>query len=87
VCASGAKSAQSCYLVLKLLKINLYVVLNEKFQYGDLEAPGCLSYPVVRPSARSRDHLRKIKSNMMILKLRGICRTQSCDLPRGLEII
>jgi hypothetical protein len=27
-------------------------------KYGGLEAPGCLPYPVVRPSARSRYHLR-----------------------------
>jgi hypothetical protein len=36
--------------VLKLLKFSLYHVLNEKFQYGDLEAPWRLLYPVVRPS-------------------------------------
>jgi hypothetical protein len=81
VCASCAKSAHSYCLVLKLLKFILCLVLNETFQYGDLEALGCL-----RPSARSRDHLRKIISNMMILKLRGICRTQSCDPPCGLDI-
>jgi hypothetical protein len=55
VCASYAKSTRSCGLVLKLLKFSLYLVLNEKFQYGDLEALGCLPYPVVRPSTRSRD--------------------------------
>jgi hypothetical protein len=33
--------------VIKLLKFNFYFVLNEKFQNGDLEAPGCLSYPIV----------------------------------------
>jgi hypothetical protein len=27
------------------------------------------------------------KFNMIILKLRDVCRTQSCDLPRGLEVI
>jgi hypothetical protein len=47
VCASYAKSARSFCLVLKPLKISLYLVLNEKFQYDDLEAPGCLSYPVI----------------------------------------
>jgi hypothetical protein len=75
VCASCAKSVRSCCLVLKLLKFNLYHVLNEKFQYGDLESSGCLSYPVVRPSMRSRDHLRKIMSNLVILKLQGVYRT------------
>jgi hypothetical protein len=59
VCASCAKSARSYCLVLKLLKFNLYLVLNEKFQYGGLEAPGYLPCPVVRPSTESRDHLRK----------------------------
>jgi hypothetical protein len=87
VCASCVKSACSCCLVLKLLKFSLYLVLNKKFHYGDLEAPGCLPYPFVRPSTRSRDHLRKIMSNTVILKLWGVCRTQSCDPPRGLEII
>jgi hypothetical protein len=33
--------------VLNLIKFSLYLVLNEKFQYGDLEAPGCLPYLVV----------------------------------------
>jgi hypothetical protein len=47
VYASYAKSAHSCCLVLKLLKFSLYLVLNEKFQYGDLKALGCLLYPVV----------------------------------------
>jgi hypothetical protein len=41
----------------------------------------------VRPSARSRHHLRKIMSNTVISKLWGICHTQSCDPSRGLEII
>jgi hypothetical protein len=36
-------------------------VLNDRFQYNDLEAPGCLPYPVVRPSARSRGHLRNVQ--------------------------
>jgi hypothetical protein len=87
VCASCAKSACSCYLVLKLLKFSLYLVLSKKFQYGDLEVSGCLTYPVVRPSMRSRDHLRKIMSNPVILKLQGVCRIQSCDPPYGLELI
>jgi hypothetical protein len=87
VCASCAKSTRSCGLVLKLLKFSLYLVLNEKFQYGDLEALGCLPYPVVRPSTRSRDQLRKIISNLVILKLRGVCRTQSCNPSCDLEII
>jgi hypothetical protein len=38
--------AHAC-LVLKLLKFSLYLKLNEKFQYGDLEAPGCLPYTVM----------------------------------------
>jgi hypothetical protein len=87
VCASCAKSAHSCCLVLNLIKFSLYLVLNEKFQYGDLEAPGCLPYPVVWPSARCRDHLRKIMSNTVILKLQIVCRTQLCNHPCGLEII
>jgi hypothetical protein len=45
---------------LNLSKIQ-FVVLNDKFQHSDLEAPGCLSYPVVRPSARSRGHLRNVQ--------------------------
>jgi hypothetical protein len=87
VCASCAKSAHSCWLVLKLLKFSLYLVLNEKFQYGDLKVPRCLPYPVVWPSTRSRDYLRKIMSNTVILKLRDVYCTQTCDPPRGLEII
>ena len=43
------------------LKFSLYAVLNDIFQYSDLEAPGCLPYPVVRPSARSRGHLRNVQ--------------------------
>jgi hypothetical protein len=35
--------------------------LNGRFQYNDLEAPGCLPYPVVRPSARSRGHLTNVQ--------------------------
>jgi hypothetical protein len=31
---------------LNLPKIQ-YVVLNDRFQHSDLEAPGCLLYPVV----------------------------------------
>jgi hypothetical protein len=87
VCASCAKSARSCCLALKLLKFSLYLVLNKKFQYGNLEAPRCLSYSVVPPFAWSRDHLRKIMFNPVILKLRCVCRTQSCDPPHSLEII
>jgi hypothetical protein len=87
VCASCAKSACSCCLVLKLLKFSFYLMLNKKFQYGDLEDPRCLPYPVVWPFAQSTDHLRKIMSNMVISKLWGICRTQSCDPPRDLEIL
>jgi hypothetical protein len=34
VCASCAKSARYCGLVLKLLKFSLYLALNEEFQYG-----------------------------------------------------
>jgi hypothetical protein len=34
VCATCAKSARSCCIVLKLLKFSLYLVLNENFQYG-----------------------------------------------------
>jgi hypothetical protein len=87
VCASCAKSACSCCLLLKLLKFSLYLVLNEKFKYSDLKALGCLLYLVVRPSTQSRDHLRKIMSNTVIFKLWGVCHTQSCDPPCGLEII
>jgi hypothetical protein len=87
VCASYAKSVHLCCFVLKHLKFSLYLVLDEKFQYGDLEAPGCLTYPVVRPSAQSRDHLRNIMSNTVISKLQDICHTQSCDPPHGIEII
>jgi hypothetical protein len=86
VCTSCAKSASSCCLVHKLLEFSLCLVLNEILQYSDLETLRCLSYQVVRPSVRSRDHLRKIISNMVILKLWGVCRTQSCDPPHGLEI-
>jgi hypothetical protein len=87
VCASCAKSARSYCLVLKLLKFSLHLVLNEKFQYGDLKASECLPYPVVWPSAQSRDHLRKIMFNLVILKLQGVYHTQSCDPPCGLKII
>jgi hypothetical protein len=45
---------------LNLPKIQ-FVVFNDRFQYSDLEAPRCLSYPVVRPSARSRGHLRNVQ--------------------------
>jgi hypothetical protein len=86
-CATCAKSAHSCCLVLKILKFRLYLVLNEKFQYSDLKAPRCVPYPIVWLSARSRDHLRKIMSNRMILKIRGVCRTQLCDPSHGLQII
>jgi hypothetical protein len=37
------------------------VVLNGRIQYSDLEAPGCLPYPVMRSSARSRGHLRNVQ--------------------------
>jgi hypothetical protein len=87
VCASCAKSARSCCLMLKLIKFSLYLVLNEKFQYGEVKASGCLLYPVMRPSTWSRDHLRKIMSNLVILKLRDVCRTQSRNPPRDLDII
>jgi hypothetical protein len=46
--------------VLNLHKIQ-FVVLNNIFQYSDLEAPGCLPYPVVRPSAQSKGHLRNVQ--------------------------
>jgi hypothetical protein len=85
--ASCAKSVHSCSLLLKYLKSSLFLVLNENFQHGDLEAPGCLSYPIVRPSAWFRDHLRKIMSNTVFLKLWGVYHTQSCNPPHGLEII
>jgi hypothetical protein len=87
VCASCAKSACSCCPVLTYLKFSLYLVPNEKFQYGYLKALGCLPYPVVQPSTWSRDHLRKIMSNMVISKLWGVCCTQLCDPWHGLEII
>jgi hypothetical protein len=87
VCASCYKSARSYCLVLKLLKFSLYLVLNEKFHYGDLEASGYLLYSVLWPSTHSKEHLRKIMSNTVILKLRGVYRTQSCDPLCGLEII
>jgi hypothetical protein len=32
---------------LTYLKFSLYLVLNDKFQYSDLKAPGCLPYPVM----------------------------------------
>ena len=47
--------------VLNLSKFSLYFVLNDRFQYSDLKAPECLPYPVVRPSARSRGHLRNVQ--------------------------
>jgi hypothetical protein len=47
----------------------------------------CLPYPVMQPSAWSRDHLRKIRSNMVILKLRCVCCTQSYNPSCSLEII
>jgi hypothetical protein len=87
VCASCAKSARSCCLVLKLLKFSLFLVLNKKFQYSDLEAPRCLPYQVEWPSTWSRDHLRKIMSNRVILKLWGVYYTQLYDPQQGLEII
>jgi hypothetical protein len=39
----------------------LYSVLNDRFQYSDLKALGCLSYPIVRPFVRSRGHLRNVQ--------------------------
>jgi hypothetical protein len=45
---------------LNLPKIQ-FVVLNDRFQYSDFKAPGCLSYPVMRSSAWSRGHLRNIQ--------------------------
>jgi hypothetical protein len=59
-------------------------VLNNKFQYDDLEAPGCLPYPVVWPCARSRGHLRNVQYSG--LEVPGVCRTQSCDPSHSLEI-
>jgi hypothetical protein len=46
----------SCFL--NLLKIQLYYVSNDRLQYSDLEALGCLPYPVVWSSAWSRCHLK-----------------------------
>jgi hypothetical protein len=43
------------------IKFSLYLVLHDTFQYSDLEAPGCLSYPVVRPFRWSRGHLRNVQ--------------------------
>jgi hypothetical protein len=34
------------------------VVLSQNVRYSSLETPGYLPYPVMRPSAQSRDHLR-----------------------------
>jgi hypothetical protein len=45
-----AKSVCSYCLVLKLLKFSLYLVLNEKFQYGDLEALGVCRIQSCDPS-------------------------------------
>jgi hypothetical protein len=44
---------------LNLSKIQ-FVMLNDRFQYSDLEAPGCLPYLVVQSSAWSRGHLRNV---------------------------
>jgi hypothetical protein len=87
VCLLCQKCTLICLVLKTCLKFSLYLVLNKNFQNSDLKASGCLSYPVVRPSARSKDHLRKIMSNTVISKLQGVCRTQSCDPPHGLEII
>jgi hypothetical protein len=46
---------------LNLSKIQFAFVLHDRFQYSDLEAPGYLPYPVVRPSARSRGHLSSVQ--------------------------
>jgi hypothetical protein len=45
---------------LNLPKIQ-FVVLNDRFQYSDLEGPGCLSCLVVRSSVRPRGHLRNVQ--------------------------
>jgi hypothetical protein len=87
VCLLCHKCTLICLVLKTCLKFSLYLVLNEHFQYNDLEALGCLPYPVVWPSTWSRNHLRKIMSNTVISKLRGVCRTQSCDPPYSLEII
>jgi hypothetical protein len=50
---------------LNLPKISLYYVLNDRFQYSDLEAPGYLPYQVVRPSVRSRGHLRNVQYGVL----------------------
>jgi hypothetical protein len=46
---------------LNLPKIQFVFFANDRFQYSDLEALRCLSYPVVRPFARSRGHLRNVQ--------------------------
>jgi hypothetical protein len=43
------------------LKFSLYYVFNDRFQYSDLEAPGCLPYSVMRLYARYRCHLRNVQ--------------------------
>jgi hypothetical protein len=45
---------------LNLPKIQ-FVVLNDRFQYSDLEDLGCLPCPVVRSSVRPRGHLRNVQ--------------------------
>jgi hypothetical protein len=75
VCLLCQKCTLICLVLKTCLKFSLYLVLNKKFKYGDLEPLGCLSYPVLQPSVQSKDHLRKIMSNTVILKLRGVCRT------------
>jgi hypothetical protein len=87
VCLLCQNCTLICLVLKTCIKFSLYLVLNVNFQNSDLEAPGCLPYPVVRPSTWSRDHLRKIISNTVISKLQGVCHTQSCDPPCGLEII
>jgi hypothetical protein len=45
---------------LNLPKIQ-FVLLNDRFQYSNIETPGCLSFTVVQSSARSRGHLRNVQ--------------------------
>jgi hypothetical protein len=61
VCLLCRKGTLFCLVLETCLKFRLYFVLNDRFQYSDLEAPGCLPYLVVRLSARSRGHLRNVQ--------------------------
>jgi hypothetical protein len=45
---------------LNLPKIQFVSYAQGEFQYNDLKALGCLPYPVVQPSMRSRGHLRNV---------------------------